>query len=312
MVNSKKSNTLKYLTYFEMKKLIIIFTLLIIALSLVSTLAGVLNYRSLNFESFVTPGGEQVELLTRGIYKYNVKSWVLSGMPWDIVRLTLGIPLLIFSFVSYLRGSLKAIMVFIGLLFSFFYQSLLWAIGWHFNALFLVYTFTFALSLVTLFLVVLSFDSNRMEHAISINFPVRTVVIFLFTVAAMLLFKCLGETLPMVSDGVLKEPFLGYYNLFDQFIDIGIIVPFTIFVSVLLLKRNAYGFLFSTVILILLLNIGLSVITGQYILGVMTNTFTGQVPGFAIFSFFMLIDVFILVKIFKSINENPMEHYWIS
>jgi len=67
----------------------------------------------------------------------------------------------------------------------------------------------------------------------------------------------------MLSTGVLKEPFLGYYNLFDQFIDIGIIVPIAIFVGVLLLKRNAYGFLFSTVPLILVLNIGLSVVKGQ-------------------------------------------------
>ncbi len=288
-----------------MKKLIIIFTILIIALSILSGIVGVLNYRTLNFESFVTAGGEQVEILTEGIYKYNVKPWVLSGMPWDIVRLVLGIPLLILSFIFYLKGSLKATMIFIGILFSFFYQSLLWAIGWHFNALFLVYTFTFAFSMVTLFLVVLSFDINRLESAVNIKFPVRLVAVFLFFIAGMLFFKCMGEILPMLSSGVLKEPFIGYYNLFDQFMDIGIIVPFAIFVGVLLLKHNAYGFLFSTVALILVLNIGLSVVAGQAILGVMTKTFADQIPGIAIFSVFMLIDAFILVKIFRNINEKP-------
>ena len=107
----------------------------------------------------------------------------------------------------------------------------------------------------------------------------------------------------MLSGGVLKESFNGYYNLFDQFIDIGIIVPFAIFIGVLLLKRNVYGFLFSSVALILVLNIGLSVITGQFILGVMTNTFSDQIPGIAIFSFFMIVDTLMLVKIFRNINE---------
>ena len=288
-----------------MKKLILIFTLLIVALSTISSVVGVLNYRTLNFESFITVGGEQVEILADGIYKYNVKQWVLSGMPWDIVRLIVGIPLLILSFIFYLKGSLKATMIFIGILFSFFYQSLLCAIGWHFNALFLVYTFTFAFSLVTLSLVVFSFDINRIERTINKTFPVRAVAIFLFFIAGMLFFKCIGEIMPMLSTGVLKEPFLGYYNLFDQFIDIGIIVPFVIFVGVLLLKRNTYGFLFSTVALILVLNIGLSVVTGQSILGVMTNTFYDQIPGIAIFSVFMLFDTFILVKIFNNINEKP-------
>jgi len=288
-----------------MKKLILIFTILIIALSMISSFVGVLNYQTLNFESFVTAGGEQVEILSEGIYKYNVKSWVLSGMPWDIVRLVLGIPLLILSFIFYLKGSLKGTMFFIGILFSFFYQSLLWAIGWHFNTLFLVYTFTFAFSLVTLFLVVLSFDTNRIEHAINKSFPVRTVAIFLFFIAGMLFFKCMGEILPMLSTGVLKKQFSGYFNLFDQFIDIGIIIPFVIFVGVFLLKRNIYGFLFSSVGLILFLNIGLSVVAGQAILGVMTNTFTDQIPGIAIFSIFMLVDAFFLVKIFRNIIEKP-------
>ena len=287
-----------------MRKLILIFTLLIVALSTISCVVGVMNYRTLNFESFVTESGEQVEILTEGIYKYNVKQWVLSGMPWDIVRLVLGIPLLILSFIFYLKGSLKGTMIFIGILFSFFYQSLLWAIGWHFNSLFLVYTFTFAFSWVTLSLVVFSFDINRIERAINKTFPVREVAIFLFFIAGVLFFKCMGEIMPMLSTGVLKEPFLGYYNLFDQFIDIGIIVPFVIFVGVLLLKRNTYGFLFSTVALILVLNIGLSVVTGQSILGVMTNIFYDQSPGIAIFSVFMLFDTFILVKIFNNINEK--------
>lgn len=288
-----------------MKKLIFIFTILIIVLSIISSFFGVLNYRTLNFESFITASGEQVEILSEGIYKYNVKQWVLSGMPWDVVRMIVGIPMLILSFLFFLKDSIKATMIFLGILFSFFYQSLLWAIGWHFNALFLVYTFTFSFSLVTLFLVVFSFDINRIEHAINKKFPVMAVAIFLFFIAGMLFFKCMGEIIPMLSTGVLKEPFLGYYNLFDQLIDIGIIVPFAIFFGVLLLKRNAFGFLFSTVALILVLNIGLSVIAGQAILGVMTNTFSDQIPGIAMFAVFMLVDTFILVKIFRNINEKP-------
>jgi len=72
-----------------------------------------------------------------------------------------------------------------------------------------------------------------------------------------------------------------------------------------LLRRNAYGFLFSTVALILVLNIGISVVTGQSISGVMTNTFSDQLPGIAVFSVFMFVDTFILLKIFKNINEKP-------
>lgn len=38
---------------FQMRKMIIILTILIIALSIISSVVGVLNYRMLNFESFL-------------------------------------------------------------------------------------------------------------------------------------------------------------------------------------------------------------------------------------------------------------------
>jgi len=37
----------------------------------------------------------------------------------------------------------------------------------------------------------------------------------------------------------------------------------------------------------------------------MNNTFTDQIPGITIFTVFMLIDAFILVKIFRNINVKP-------
>lgn len=286
-----------------MRRLITFFTLIIIVLSAFASIVGILNYSSLNFKDFVTVSGMHTEILVKGIYKYNIKAWVLGGMPWDIVRLVFGIPLLIVSFILYLKNSLRGTMIFIGVLFSFFYQYILWAIGWHFNALFLVYTLTYGLSLSTMILVIISIEPKRIEQSVNNKFPLKSVAIFIIFIAIMLFFKCVGEIAPTLPNGELAGQFTGYYNLFDQSLDIGIMVPFSIFIAALLIKRNTYGFLLSTVSLILFINLGFSVIAGQAILGIMTDTFSIQIIGITIFATFILIDGFILVRLLKNINS---------
>jgi hypothetical protein len=77
---TKKNNAGRTEKILRMKNLVIIFTILIVALSVISSVVGILNNRILHFERLVTQSGEQVEILSEGICKYNVKSWVLSVM----------------------------------------------------------------------------------------------------------------------------------------------------------------------------------------------------------------------------------------
>ena len=62
-----------------------------------------------------------------------------EGIAWDAVRVFFAVPLFIITFVFYLRGSLRGTLLFIGMVANFFYQYLLWAIGWAFNPHFLIY-----------------------------------------------------------------------------------------------------------------------------------------------------------------------------
>jgi len=183
--------------YRSRKKLVIIFTLLIIVLSFLASLVGSLNFLTLDFKEFTTVSGENVEVLTQGIYKYNIKPWVLSGIPWDLLRLVVGLPLLIISFIFYIKDSLKGTIIFISMIFNFFYQYLLWSIGWHFNALFLIYTLIFGLSLTVLILLVVSIDKDRIMNSVKDSFPVKLVAVFLFFISGMLFLNVWVKLCPL-------------------------------------------------------------------------------------------------------------------
>jgi len=88
------------------RKLLVIFTILILLLSLIASLAGAFSYRHYDYEPFSTARGENIQDQYADIYRYSLQALVTGRIPWDFVRLFVGISLLLISFVLYLRGSL--------------------------------------------------------------------------------------------------------------------------------------------------------------------------------------------------------------
>ena len=209
-----------------------------------------------------------------------------GGTPWDFVRLFVGIPVLVASFVIYLRGSLRGTVVFIGSLASFLYQYLLWTFDWAYNAYFLVYVSVFTLSLCTLGMVLAGTDLSRVRAEMSERFPVVTAASFSFAVGGLLLFKCLGEIVPSIGTSAMPAAATGYYTMVDQVLDLGLLVPLFILVGILLLKRNTLGYLLSGSTLILAMTVGLSVVVGELMLGLSAGRMSAG--GIAVFAFFLI------------------------
>ena len=80
-----------------MRKLVILFTGLIVLLSLAASLAGALSYGHDRYRAFTTARGETVEVQDVGVYRYSVRGLVTGGTPWDFVRLVVGFPILVVS-----------------------------------------------------------------------------------------------------------------------------------------------------------------------------------------------------------------------
>ena len=99
------------------------FTVLIVLLSLAASLAGALSFGHDRYRTVTTARVETVALQDAGVYRYSLRTLVTAGTAWDFVRLFVGIPVLVASFVIYLRGSLRGTVVFIGSLASFLLLS---------------------------------------------------------------------------------------------------------------------------------------------------------------------------------------------
>ena len=287
-----------------MRKLIATFILLILLLALTASLAGAFAYGHNDYRSFTTARNEMVQVQYAGIYRYSVQALVTSGIPWDFVRLLVGIPLLLISFVFYLRGSVRGTVVLIGCVASFLYQYLLWTFDWAYNSLFLVYVALFSLSLWTSVFVVVGVDRLQIQAAIKEHFPVRTMAVFSFAVGGLLFLKCLGEIMPSISSGTMPAGATGYYTLVDQALDLGLLTPFCVLTGVLLLRRNWLGYLLFSSLLIILISVGLSVIAGEIMLG--TSIGRINIVGVAVFSLFVMVALTLLVRVLVNIKRMTL------
>ena len=250
----------------------------------------------------MTARSETVEVQDAGVYRYSLRTLVTGGTPWDFVRLFVGIPVLVASFVIYLRRSLRGTVVFIGSLMSFLYQYLLWTFDWAYNAYFLVYVGVFALSLCTLGTVLAGIDLPLVRAEMSERFPVVTAASFSFAVGGLLLFKCLGEIVPSIGTSAMPATATGYYTMVDQALDLGLLVPLFILVGLLLLKRNPLGYLLSGSTLLLAITVGLSVVAGELMLGLSTGRMNAG--GIVLFAFFLIAAIALLVKVLASVRRT--------
>ena len=150
-------------------------------------------------------------------------------------------------------------------------------------------------------LVLSDLDGERLRAAIGPRFPVRTLSAFSFAVGGLLLLKCVGEIVPTILSNTLPPAATGYYTLVDQGLDLGLVTPFCVMTGALLRKRQSLGYVLSTSALMLSLMIGLSVITGEVMLGLSTGHLNA--PGIAIFSVFVLGALTLLGTALANINR---------
>jgi len=287
-----------------LRRLVIVFTVLILALSLSASIAGVLSYWHDMSRTITTVRGEIVEFQDAGVYRHSPHAFVTAGIPWDFARLLIGIPVLLASFVLYLRKSMRGTVVFIGSVASFLYQYLLWTFGWAFNGFFLIYVAVFSLSLCTLALVLAEVDLRQVREGISDHFPVVTAATFSFAMGAGLLFKCLAEIAPTIGSGAMPPVGKGFYTMVDQGLDLGLLVPLCVLVGVLLLKRETLGYVLTPAALMLGMTVGLSVVAGELMLGFSTGRMNAG--GIAVFTVFLGAALVLLVKALVNMRQPSL------
>ena len=230
-------------------------------------------------------------LLLTSTYARETASWAVQGIGQDIVNLVAALALLITaSLVN--KGSVKAFLVWSGVLLYLIYAYVIYAFDVHFNRLFLVYVAILGLSVYALVSLVIHLRLDELKASFSATSKARAVSVFLLVLGILFYLLWFSEEIPALLTGQIP-PSVTTANLPTNpvhVLDLGLYLPAMIITAVLLWRRKLVGYLLAGPLLVF------SILTGTAILAIFLVMSTRGMPtSIAVEAFFAIIIVVSLV-----------------
>ena len=183
---------------------------------------------------------------------YRDGPWVRSA--WlgnDVVTLVCAVPALAWSLIYSMRGSDRARLVWIGMLFYMFYNYAFYVFGAALNALFIVYVFLMTSSAYALIFAFVSADSQHLRRIIPTKIVRRSVASYMWLMALTIGSLWVAQWISFVATG--KAPQLGGsdegYRLVAS-LDLSIQVPALILGAIWLWRRRPWGYVVGTTLMV--------------------------------------------------------------
>jgi hypothetical protein len=277
---------------------------LIALLALVAAAAGLLWQRGAGPIEVQNVWGQTIQLRGTGLYMYDSVAGAAQEIGQDTVTLLLGIPLLVISILLFRRGSLRGKLLLTGTLGYFLYTYTAMAMLTTYNELFLVYVALCSLSLFAFVMALTSIDVAALPAHFAASFPRRTVAGFTLFVGALLTLMWLGRIVPTLLAGRPPVGIDNYTTLVIQVLDLGVIVPTAVLAGVLLLRRAAWGYLLSSVVLVKAFTL-MAAVSAMSIAQIVAGVAVSPVEV-GVFAGFALVDAGLLGFMLRSLQEIPV------
>jgi hypothetical protein len=199
--------------------------------------------------------------LLTDVYKNDTKSGAAQARGNDLVVLVFCVPLLLVSALFAAKDSLRGRLVWTGTVFFFLYTYASMSFLAAYNYMFLVYVAAFSLSLYAFSVSVLTLDVRKVRDSFA-GAPVKATACFMYFAALVLALMWLGGViLPSLASGQRPAVLETYTTLVIQALDLGIIVPLAVITGTLLMKRDAWGYVLASLVLIKAVTIGTGVVS---------------------------------------------------
>ncbi len=237
-------------------------------------------------------------------YDRDSLSMGVQGMGQDIVDLFIVVPLLILSLIYVRKAKINSYFIFSGILFYILYSFVIYGFGVHFNNLFLLYCLTLGTSLYTFIIMIVQLSKIDIQNIIFNKTPTKIISEYFFIIiAAMFYMLWLKDIVPAILHNSVPSE-VGENNLQVNpvhVLDISIALPGLIITSVLLLKKQKLGFIFTPVFLVFIIILAIALIGMVIMLKI--KGLNDDISVSVIFSLLAVISSVFLIKYFKAIKN---------
>ena len=196
-------------------------------------------------------------------YAKETAAWSAQGAGQDFANLFLIVPALLFSARRANAGSIRALLVWQGLLLYLVYSYVLYAFYIHFGPLFLVYVSALGLSFYALAGSILTVDIAALASVLGRTRSATLMSALLMTVGVLFTFLWFAEIVSALARGAVPPSVIevGFPVNPIHVLDLALLLPAVLLTPVLLRRRNPYGFVFAAPLGIFLIAMGLAIVS---------------------------------------------------
>jgi hypothetical protein len=209
---------------------------------------------------FTSHRGETVMLNGHGLYFYDTVSSTAQMQANDLITLVIGLSLLVVATWMAFRGSLRGRLLLTGTLGFILYTYMSMSTLTSFNVLFVVYIALFTLSMYAFILSMMSFDLNDLPKHFSDKLPRGWIAGLMFVIAGFFALAWLGRIFAALQQDAIPA-LENTTTMVIQFMDLGLIAPAAVLGGILILRRSAWGYLLSSIMMTKGVTLGLAVST---------------------------------------------------
>jgi hypothetical protein len=226
---------------------------------------------------------------------------LVQALAQDVVTLFIILPVFVISLFFSQKGSLKGTIVWLGCLGYTLYTYILYTAMAAFNVFFLIYVAIYSLSLFTFIGALLYLNPVEIKTQFKEGIPKRIISAILIVIGAFMLltwFKDIFDYTFIQKN--LSAPDVGQKFVYG--IDMGFFLPLMILSGFLLWKNHRFGYLFSGIVLIKGITVGIAVVAMAIL-----EFLQGYPSGLELLPIFSVILVFFIIAIilyFKNIEKT--------
>lgn len=196
-----------------------------------------------------------VGFFNENTYARELPSFAAQGAGQDFVNLFIGAPIMLISLLVMRRGSKTASWIFAGMAFYYMYSYIIYVFGLRYNGYFLAYCFVLALSTYVLMVWIYFNSKTDVPGWFRTSPPVRLTGGFILFIAVLFYLLWLKDIVPPLLDG--RAPAQVIENDFVinpvHAIDLSLVLPGLVIVSILLFRRHPLGLLLTPVVLVFII-----------------------------------------------------------
>ncbi|MHC1780239.1 MAG: hypothetical protein AB9922_08385 [Bacteroidales bacterium] len=235
------------------KKTTTFLVILIAMFAILASIAGITSTGGPGNYSYLSIRGENITIYGEGLYKHMSADVAIQGIAQDYITLIVGVPLLLISLFLALRGSFRGRFLLAGVLNYFFITYLFYMNMAMYNHFFLIYVVLTGLSFFAFAISLLSIGIKDLSDKFSNKTPFKFVGLFLIINSILIALLWLSVVVPPLMDKTIYPDAVDHFTtLVVQGFDLSLLLPISFVGGWLLIRKNNYGYLISTVTIVFL------------------------------------------------------------